>query len=147
MSVFLAALLFSGEVIVGPGKTRTLDVRPSPVPVRISATYDAESSQSSVRLVLLTNGTTVAMTPYGDSGDLTTMLEPQKAYRLVLDNRPGDPATAKVDLNVRVGPEELLPVGTRTWLAAGSVSVFLVLAAFSGVTLWRKTRPSPSPYS
>lgn len=140
-------MLFSGDVVVGPGKTRTLDIQPSPAPVRLSATFDAESPSSRVRLVLLTNGSALAMTPYGASGDLASMLEPNKAYRLVLDNRPADPASAKVALHVRVGPESPLPAATRTWLAAGSISVFLVLAAFSGVTLWRKTRSSPSPYS
>jgi len=147
MMLLLAALLFSGEVVVGPGKTRTLDVKPSPVPVRLSAIFDAESSASHVRMALLTNGSTVMMTPYGDSGEMTLMLEPQRSYRLVIDNRPGETATAKVDLTVHVGPEQYLPTTTRTWLSAGSVFLFLGLAGWSGVTLWRKTRPVPAPYS
>lgn len=147
MMVVLAALLFSGEVVVGPGKTRTLDVKPSPVPVRLSATFDASSRLSRVRLVLLTNGSAVMMTPYGDSGEITVMLDARRSYRLVVDNRPDETAAAKVGLNVHVSPEQYLPASTRTWLSAGSVLLFLAVAGWSGATLWRKTRPLPAPYS
>lgn len=147
MMVLLATLLFSGEVVVGPGKTRTLDVKPSPVPVRLSATFDAASRFSRVRLVLLTNGSAVMMTPYRDSGEITVMLDARRSYRLVVDNRPGETAAANVGLNVHVSPEQSLPASTRTRLSAGSILLFLALALWSGVTLWRKTRPSPAPYS
>ena len=148
MIVFAAAaLLFSGEVVIGPGKTRTLDVKPSPVPVRLSATFEADSKASNVRLALLTNGATVSLTRYSDRGDLTVLLEPDRSYRLVVDNRPGDAAPAKVELNVVAGPEQFLPVSTRTWLAAGSICIFLTLATFAGVTLWRRTRTLPGTYS
>lgn len=147
MITVLAALLFSGEIVVGPGKTRTLDVKPSPIPVRLSATYTAAKTASRVRLVLLTDGSTVALTPYGRSGEMTVMLEADRSYRLVVDNRPREAVPASIDLHVHTGSEQHVPANIRMWLSAGSSCLFLGLAAWSGVTLFRKTRPSPEPYS